>query len=156
DAEERIKDWEKDAQSKKDLQDQVEQLKKKDRSAGQRVDDAMKKAEQARNQSGGQNQTPKVDEKDLSDIAKNLNGSDEKAKADAQKKLERMMQDPKTRQEAQDKLQQMADKAQDPKEKQNLQDAAQKAGDMAKEMAKNDGQPKTPDPKDLEKAAKDL
>jgi hypothetical protein len=50
----------------------------------------------------------------------------------------------------------MADKAQDPKEKQNLQDAAQKAGDMAKEMAKKDGPPKTPDPKDLEKAAKDL
>ncbi|MBO0697856.1 MAG: hypothetical protein J2P46_05655, partial [Zavarzinella sp.] len=162
DAEQRIKDWEKDPEKKQDLQAANDQLKKKDRSAGERVDDAMKKAEQARNQQGEKgDQPPKVDEKDLSKIAKDMNGTDDKAKADAQKKLEQMMQNPKTRQEAQEKLQQMADKAQDPKEKQNLQQAAQKAGDMAKEMAKQDGQPKegqpkSADPRDLEKAAKDL
>lgn len=158
DAENRIKDWENNAQTRDELKKNTDELKKKDRNAGEKVEDAMKKAEQARNQ-GGNEQTPKVDEKQLSDIAKNLNGMDEKAKADAQKKLEKMMQDPKTRQDAKDKLEQMANNATDPKEKQDLENAAKQADQMADQFAKKDPpQPKDGkiDPKALEDAAKKL
>ena len=134
-------------------------MKKKNRNAGEKIDDAMKKAEQARNQSDS-GDSQKVDEKQLNDIAKNLNGSDEQAKADAKKKLEKMMQDPKTGQgSARTKLEQMADKAGDPKQKQDLQNAAKEAGKMADQFAKKD--PPKPesgkvDPKALEDAAKKL
>ena len=54
-----------------------------------------------------------------------------------QKKLDKMMQDPKTGKEAQDKLNEMANKAEG-QDKKDLENAAKQAGEMAKEMA-NEG-----------------
>lgn len=156
--EQRAKDWDKDPQSREEMKKQVDELKKKDRNAGEKAEDAMKKAEQARNQSGtGDSQ--KVDEKQLNDIAKDLNGMDEKAKADAQKNLEKMMQDPKKREEIKNKLDQMAKDAKTPEDKQKLENAAKEAGKMADEMARKE--PPMPkdgklDPKALDDAAKKL
>ena len=157
-AQQRAEDWEKDAQAKKDLENQVEQLKKKDPAAADRVKDAMDKSQQAR--AGNTGEKPQLDEKQMQDIAKDLNGADEKAKSDAQDKLQKLARDQKTAKEAQEKFQEMADKSPEgSKEKQDLTKAAEQAGKMAKEMAKKDTPPKgTPklDPKDLEKAAKQL
>jgi hypothetical protein len=156
DAENRIKDWEKNPETRDELKNQTDELKKKDRDAGERVENATNRAEQARNEKGGKSGSPKVNEQDLKDIAKDLGSSDPKAQADAQKKLEKMMQDPKTRQETQDKLNEMAKNAKG-QEQEDLKNAAQQAGKMGKELAKKDPPAgKGPDPKDLEKAARDL
>jgi collagen type III alpha len=152
-AENRLKDWQNDAQAKKDLDEEVDQLKKKDRNAGERVQDAMQKNDQANKQPGGANDQ-RLDEKDLQKMARDLNGSDEKAKADAQKNLERMMQDPKTRQQAQDKLRDMAKKAEG-QDKQNLQDAADKADQLAKKQPGGNPEQKL-DPQALKDAAEKL
>jgi hypothetical protein len=155
--EQRAKDWDKDPQTREQMKKEVDELKKKDRNAGDKAEEAMKKAEQARNQPGTGDQ--KLDEKQLKDIAKDLNGMDEKARADAKDKLEKMMQDPKTAKEAKEKLDQMAKNASDPKEKENLQNAAKEAGKMADDLAKKEPpMPKSGqvDPKALEDAAKKL
>jgi hypothetical protein len=154
DAEQRLKDWQNNPQTKKDVEDQADRLAKKDPKAGERVKDAMKKNEQA----GNSGQQPKMDEKDLQQMAKDLNGSDEKAKGNAKQKLEKMMQDPKTRQQAQDKLDEMANKAEG-QDKKDLQDAAKQAGEMARQaVSKEPGA--RPDPKltpeDLKNAADKL
>ena len=154
-AEERIKDWEKDPQNKKDLQAANEQLRKNDPAAADRVQNAMDKAEQAR---GGQSgDSPKLDEKQMKDLAKDLNGSDEKAKSDAQNKLKQMAKNEKGAKDAQEKFNEMADKAPDgSKEQQDLKNAADQAGKMASEMAKSDTQPKGGPPKLDEKQMKDV
>jgi hypothetical protein len=155
--EQRANDWDKDPQTREQVKKEVDELKKKDRNAGEKAEDAMKKAETARNQPGMGDQ--KLDEKQLKDIAKDLNGMDEKAKADAKDKLEKMMQDPKTAKEAKEKLEQMAKNATDLKEKENLQNAAKEAGKMSGDLAqKNPPMPKDGqvDPKALEDAAKKL
>jgi collagen type III alpha len=158
DAEQRIKDWEKDPQKKQELQAANDELKKRDRNAGERVDNAMQKAEQARNQSGNPEQAPKVDEKQLAEMAKGLSGKDDQAKADAQKKMDQIAKDPKAAKDAQERLQQMADKAQDPKDKQDLQKAANQMREKADQMAQK-GPPKAEpkvDPKALKDAADKL
>jgi collagen type III alpha len=158
DAERRIQDWDKNPETRDQMAKSNDELKKKDRNTGEKIDDAMTKAEQARNQPG-MGDTPKPDEKQLSDLAKNLNGADQKAKADAEKKLQEMAKDPKAAKETAEKLQQMADKATDPKEKQDLQNAAKQAGKMADDLAnKNPPMPKDGqlDPKALEDAANKL
>src|SRR5262249_436955 len=157
--EQRAKDWEKNAQTKKDLGAANDELRKKDPAAADRVQNAMDKAEQAR--AGQSGDSPKLDEKQMKDLAKDLNGSDEKAKSDAQNKLKQMAKDQKSAKDAQEKFNEMADKAPEgSKEQQDLKNAADQAGKMAKEMAKKDtppngGTPKV-DPKDLEKAARQL
>ena len=60
-------------------------MAKKDPKAGERVKDAMKNNDQA----GKSGQQPKMDEKDLQQMAKDLNGSDEKARADARRSSKR-------------------------------------------------------------------
>jgi len=150
----RANDWKNNPETKKDFEEQADKLAKKDPKAGERVKDAMKKDDQA----GNSEQQPKVDEKDLQQMAKDLNGSDEKAKADARQKLDKMMQDPKTRQQAQDKLDEMANKAEG-QDKKDLENAAKQAGEMARQAASKDPSAK-PDqklsPEDLKKAADKL
>src|SRR5262245_20756375 len=90
----------------------------------------MRKNNQARKESGNAGEQ-KLDEKDLQQMANDLNGSDPETKAQAQKNLEKMMQNPKTRQQAQDKLREMANKAEG-KDKENLEKAAQQAGELAR------------------------
>lgn len=158
-AEQRVKDWEKDQQAREDLKKETDELKKKDRSKAEKVEEAMNKAEQARKEPG-KGETPKLDEKQLAEMAKNLNGMDEKAKADAEKKLDQMMKDPKTREQAKEKLKEMADKAQG-QDKKDLENAAQEAGKKADQLAAKDPMPKEKegqklDPKALEDAAKKL
>ena len=68
-----------DPETKKDLEEQVDELKKKDRDAGESVEEAMKKDEQAA--TTGNERAPKIDEKQLAEMAKDLNGNDEKTKA---------------------------------------------------------------------------
>jgi hypothetical protein len=155
DAEQRIKDWEKDQQAKKDLQDQADELKKKDRNAGEQVQKAMDKAEQARmNEPNGGN-AGKPDEKQLGKIAKDLNGSDEKKRADAQQKLNEMIKDPKNAQATQDKLKEMADKA-NGQDKKDIENAMKEADKMAKAGGPMDPKNDKLDPKALEDAAKKL
>src|SRR5204863_4662179 len=74
DAEQRLKDWQNNPQTKKDLDEQTDRLAKKDPKAGQHVKAAMKKNDQARDQSGNPGDQ-KLDEKDLQKMAKDLNGS---------------------------------------------------------------------------------
>lgn len=147
-AEQRANDWKNNPETKKDFEDEVAELKKKDRDAGERVEKATKKDGQA----NADNQTPKIDDKQLADMAKDLNGSDEKAKQDAKDRLEKMMRDPKTAKEAQERLNQMADKATG-QDKKDLENAAKQAGDMAKEIAKKDSPTPKLDPKDLKDLA---
>jgi collagen type III alpha len=154
DAEQRTKDWEKDPAKKKELEEKVDELAKKDPKAAERIKEQMKKAEQERQQAANSGEQPKMDDKDLQKMAKDLNGSDPDAKAKAAKQLDKMMQDPKTRQQAQDKLNDMANKAQG-QDKQDLQNAAKQAGDKADEIAKQQGTKPDQklDPKDLQAAA---
>jgi hypothetical protein len=157
DAQQRADDWQKNPETKKDFEEKVDELAKKDPKAAEQIKDAMKKNDQARSQPGG-GSDQKLDEKDLQQMAKDLNGSDEKAKADAKRNLEKMMQDPKTRQQAQDKLNEMASKAQG-QDKKDLENAAKQAGDMANQMAGKEPGPKPEqkiDPKDLKAAAEKL
>jgi hypothetical protein len=154
-AEERIKDWEKNPETKKDLQGANEQLRKNDPAGADRVQNAMDKAEQAR--AGNSGQSPKLDEKQMKDLAKDLNGSDEKAKSDAQNKLQQVAKDEKGAKNAQDRFNDMASKAPDgSKEQQDLKNAADQAGKMANELAKKDTPPKGGTPKLDEKQMKDV
>jgi hypothetical protein len=157
DAEQRLKDWQNNPETKKELDEQNDRLAKKDPKSAEQIKDAMTKNEQARNQAGnGSDQ--KLDEKDLQQMAKDLNGSDEKAKADAKQNLQKMMQDPKTRQQAQEKLNEMAKNAQG-QDKKDLETAAKQAGEMANQMAGKEPGPKPEqkiDPKDIKNAAEKL
>lgn len=132
DAEQRLKDWQKDQQTKKDLEEKTDQLKKKKPEDGKRVHDAMAKNQPKDNNGGQGEQTPKPDEKTLDQIAKDLQSNDPMKKADAEKKLGQMMNDPKTKEATKDKLEQMAKNAQNMEDKKNLDNAAQKADELAK------------------------
>lgn len=149
DAEQRLKDWKNNPETRDELKKQTDELSKKDPAAGERVKNALNQDQQTGNP-GDQ----KLDEKDLQQMAKDLNGSDPQKKADAQKRLDQMMQDPKTRQQAQDKLNEMARNAQG-QEKQDLENAAQQAREKAGQMAGQQPQPKV-NPDDLKKAADKL
>jgi hypothetical protein len=158
DAERRLKDWRNNPETKKELDEQNVRLAKKDPKAAEQIKDAMKKNDQQAGAQSGSGSDQKFDEKDMQKMAKDLNGSDEKAKADAKQKLEQMMQDPKTRRQAQDKLNEMASKAQG-QDKKDLESAAKQAGDMANQMAGKEPGPKPDqkiDPKDLKAAAEKL
>lgn len=164
DAEQRLNDWQKNAQAKKDLEKELDTLKKKNPDQAKPLENAMQKNEQANQQPQPGQGEKKLDPKELADAAKKLGSGNEQEKKEGQQKLEQMLQDPKTRQQAQDMLNEMAKNAQG-EEKKNLQNAADKAKEMSKELAKNDpkdkptpkdGQGGKPDPKDLEKLAKEM
>src|SRR5262249_7667318 len=153
--EQRAKDWEKNAQTKKDLGAANDELRKKDPAAADRVQNAMDKAEQAR--AGQSGDSPKLDEKQMKDLAKDLNGSDEKAKSDAQNKLKQIAKDQKSANDAQDKFNEMADNAPEgSKSQHDRQTADDQAGKIVEEMAKTGTQQSGDPPKLDEKQMKDL
>ena len=150
-AEQRIKDWQKDQQTKKELENQTDQLKKKKPDEGKKVEQAMNKPAGGKEGDPGESAgTPKPNEENLNEIAKDLQGGDPMRQQAAKDKLEKMMKDPKTREQAKDKLDQMAKDAKSPEEKKNLENAAQKADELAKNAT-----PK-PDEQNLNEIARDL
>jgi hypothetical protein len=155
DAEQRIKDWQNNPDTKKELEQKADELAKKNPEAGKQLKDAMQKNDQARGQSGNSGEPQKLDDKDLQQMAKDLNRSDEKARADAQRKMEQAAKDPKSAKEMQDKLNEMAKNAQG-QDKRDLENAAKQAGQMVDQMAKKEPGPKPDqnlDPKELKDLA---
>ncbi|MEZ6142960.1 MAG: hypothetical protein R3B84_20540 [Zavarzinella sp.] len=143
-AEEKMKEWMKNEQTKKDLKDQVDELKKRDPEAADQLQKKMYRAEQANRQEAQEKQN-------LDELSKKMGGNDPMAKEQAKKDLQEMMNDPAKRDKAIEQLKEMAKNEKDPNKKQQLQDAAQ----QAEEMAKN-GNQNQPDPKQLEDLAKKM
>jgi collagen type III alpha len=151
-AQKKLEELMRDPKNRDAVKDQLDKAKKDmDQTGQQKIDDAVKKAEDVARKGGeGDNAPPKKEE--IEKLAGDLKGKDAAKQKAAQDKLEQMLKDPKNQQAVKDelkKLQQGMNEA----DKKNLDDAVKKAEEN---LAKKDGPAGKVSPEDVAKAADKL
>jgi collagen type III alpha len=139
----------KDPEKRQAVQDHMQKFKEgqKDETARKNIDEAMKRAEENLAKGG----PLKAD--DIAKMAKKLQSGTPQERQRAQRDLEKLLNDPETRDQVEKQLEQIKNGTQDARAKKALEDAIKEARDaVAKQEPKKEGVPKV-DPKEIAKLA---